>query len=256
MFSIYHLLWLALCAVLFVFCTWMLRRKNPPLKKVLNLCCAAAILSELTKVFSVISLVPSADGTCLYPYMKLQHLPFHLCSIQILFIFYVRFADDSRFRTALLAFMYPSCLLGALCAIAIPSIFSGSVVPEQSFTTPLAYQYFLYHVMLAILGLYIYQSGQVHILSRHYFSSLVFVFSLGFLSLYLNSAFAVPTYEDGQLISVEYTTNFFFTYQPPIHVQLTQLWQWYLYLGILAGLAMLAIGILYLPIFRRDRRKS
>ncbi len=252
MFTMYHFAWLAICAVLIVGMARYLHRHKPSLQCVLSFCCAGAALSEFIKVFSVIELVPSSDGSGLYPYMELQHLPFHLCSIQILFIFYARFSQNRRLRTALLAFMYPTCLLGALSALALPSIFTASIDVSQAFTHPLAYQFFLYHTMLVILGLYIYQSGQVDIHSRHYLSTMVLVCLVGFLSLYLNSAFATPVYQNGELVSVEYTTNFFFTYKTPIGLQLTQLWQWYLYLIILLILAIVLIALLYIPVFIKD----
>lgn len=256
MFTGYHFAWLAVCAVLILGAECCLHTKWPSLQTVLSFCCAGSVLSEFVKVFSVIKLVPSADGSVCYPYMELQHLPLHLCSIQILFIFYVRFARDSRLRTALLAFMYPSCLIGALCALLLPSIFTGSIDVSQAFTHPLAYQYFLYHAMLVILGLYICQSRQAAIHSRHYWSTLGFLCLLGFASLYLNSAFATAVYEDGRLVSVEYTTNFFFTSRPVAGLVITELWQWYLYLIALLLLAMALVALLYLPIFIRDAHQK
>lgn len=256
MFTGYHFAWLAVCAVLILGAAFYLHRYRPSLQRVLSLCCAGSVLSEFIKVFSVIKLVPSADGSACYPYMELQHLPLHLCSIQILFIFYARFARDSRLRTALLAFMYPSCLIGALCALLMPSIFNTSIHVSQAFTHPLAYQFFLYHTMLVILGFYIYRSHQVALCSRHYFSTLGLLCLLGFASLYLNSAFATAVYENGRLVSVEYTTNFFFTSKPVAGLVITELRQWYLYLLALLLLAMALVALLYLPVFIHDARQK
>lgn len=250
MFTVYHFVWLAICLLLIAAAAVYLHRQRPELRKVLGFACAVSVLSELTKTFSVIQLVPSAGGD-MYPYMELQHLPLHLCSIQILFIFYTRFAKDSPAREALLAFMYPSCLVGAACALAMPTIFSTSIEPEEAFTHPLAYQFFLYHTMLVILGLYIPMSGQTEMRRKHYFSTLGILALLAFASLYLNSMFASPVYENDELISVEYTTNFFFTYGTPVGIELTELWHWYLYLGVLAALAAIVVALLYLPCLRR-----
>ena len=84
-------------------------------------------------MLSCIEMVPGKDGQTMYPYLPLAHLPFHLCSIQIAFIFYTRFSHNERLRTALLAFMYPSCLTGALLALLMPSIVPGSVAVEDMF---------------------------------------------------------------------------------------------------------------------------
>lgn len=254
MFSVYHCLWLAICGCLMILAVVWLRRKRPSLDWVLSVACVGCVLSELTKVFSVIQLVPSADGSMVYPYLALQHLPLHLCSIQIVMIFFARFARKGRMREAVLAFMYPTCLLGAFLALLMPSIYGSSIAVSQSFTHPLAYQYFLYHTMLVVLGVSIPLSGQTTIRARHYFSTLALLGGLAFASLYFNAMFAVPTYENGELVSVEYVTNFMFTYQPPLSIALTELWQWYVYVAVIAVLAVVLIGCCYLPIWRRERQ--
>lgn len=118
----------------------------------------------------------------------------------------------------------------------------------------LAYQYFLYHTMLVVLGVYIPLSGQTPIRARHYFSTLALLDGLAFASLYFNAMFAVPTYENGELVRVEYVTNFMFTYQPPLSIALTELWQWYVYVAVIAVLAVVLIGCCYLPFWRRERQ--
>ena len=256
MFTVYHFLWFAISAGLIAGSLVFLVRRRPPLEAVLTACCAVCVASELVKDFSVIRLVPSADGSLLLPYMEMQHLPLHLCSIQILLIFYARFARPGRRRTAVLAFMYPTCLIGAALALAMPSIFTTSIQASQAFTHPLAYQFFLYHSMLVVLGAYIPLCGQVELRPRHYLSTLGLLGGLAVLSLYLNSMFAAATYQDGELVSVEYATNFFFTYQPPLPIPLSTPGQWYLYLAVICLLAAALVGLCYLPVFRRARRPA
>lgn len=172
MFTVYHFIWLAVCAALIAGTLVFLKQRRPPLKSVLSVCCVLCVLSELVKDLSVIKMVPSSDGSMLLPYMEMQHLPFHLCSIQILLIFFVRFARPGRGRTTVLAFMYPTALIGAALALAMPSIFSTSIEVSQAFTHPLAYQFFLYHSMLVVLGAYIPLCGEVELRPKHYFSTL------------------------------------------------------------------------------------
>ena len=97
---------------------------------------------------SVIKMVPSATGDIVYPYLEMNHMPFHLCSIQILLIFYTRFTANQKMRENVLAFMYPSCVLGAISAIILSSIFRTSVPAEEAFIHLLPYQVFIYHSML------------------------------------------------------------------------------------------------------------
>lgn len=256
MFTVYHFIWLGICLVLCVGALRCLMRRRPPLKRVLSLACVLAILSELTKTFSVLEMVPSGDGSAMHLYLEMQHLPLHLCSIQILFIFYARFAKDSAAKETLLAFMYPSCTLGAFFALLLPSIFSTSIEVTQAFTHPLAYQFFLYHAMLVVLGLYIALSREVDIRPKHYLSSLGILAALAFFAIYFNSMFAVPHYVNGELVSVDYSTNFFFTQRTPIGIELTEKWHWFAYLGIIAALAAALMALFYLPYFRRARKRS
>jgi len=75
-------------------------------------------------------------------------------------------------------------------------------------------------------------------------------------SLYLNSMFAAATYEDGELISVEYATNFFFTYKPPLPIPLTSVGQWLAYLAVICLLAAVLVGLCYLPVLRRAKKEA
>ncbi|MBQ4093315.1 MAG: YwaF family protein [Firmicutes bacterium] len=253
MFSFYHILWLILCALFITISMVMLKKYRPSLKQVLTVACIVSVCSELIKTMSMIQIVPSGDGTMFFPYLELQHLPLHLCSIQILMIFYCRFAKESSTKEAILAFMYPTCIAGAFLALMMPSIFNATIEVTQCFTHPIAYQYFLFHSMLIILGLWIPFSGDTEIRPKHYLSSLGILFGMGFLSLYLNSIFASPTYANGELVSVNYTPNLFFTYETPIGLDLTELWQWYLYFGIIIALVILLMTLFYLPFFKRKK---
>lgn len=255
MFTVYHFVWLAIRAAVIAGALAFLQRRRPPLKSVLSICCVLCVLSELVKDLSVIKMVPSADGSMLLPYMEMQHLPFHLCSIQILLIFFVRFARPGKARTMVLAFMYPTALIGAALALAMPSIFSSSIEVSQAFTHPLAYQFFLYHSMLVVLGAYIPLCGEVELRPKHYFSTLGILGALAMASLYLNSMFAA-TYEDGELISVEYATNFFFTYKPPLPIPLTSVGQWLAYLAVICLPAAVLVGLCYLPVLRRAKKET
>ena len=253
MFTWRHFVWLAICAAVVILLIFSYKKKKPTLEQVLTSACVVCVLSELTKVFSVIKLVPSADGSIIYPYIPTNHLPLHMCSIQILLIFYVRFTENKKFRETLLAFMYPTCLIGALLALAMPSIFTTSIPVEKAFVHPMAYQFFLYHSMLIALAFCIVLSKEIKWEKKHYYSSVITILVLGFLSLYINSIFASPTYLNGELLHVDFWPNFFFTYQNPIGLHLTELWQWHLYLLIIIVLAFLLLGICYFPLLRKKK---
>lgn len=251
MFSIYHIIWLVICVAVMIAAIIYFKKQRPQLKDVLTVACIVSIASELIKVFSTIQMVPSSDGTMMYPYLEVQHLPLHLCSLQILVIFYVRFSNNDKLRDKLLAFMYPTCIVGAVLALMMTSIFNATIEVTQAFTHPLAYQYFLFHTMLLLLGIYIPMSGEVELDWKHYRSTMAILAVLGFLSIYINSLLAKATYVSGVLQSVDYTPNFFFTYKFPIGIVFTEIWHWYVYIAVIAVAAAAVIGLMYLPFCRK-----
>ncbi len=250
MFSLQHFIWLAICIAFVTVTTVLLRKYKPPFKKVMTAACIAAVVAELIKTFSVIELVPTADGTSSFVFIEPLNLPLHLCSIQIIFIFYCRFAKEGKAKEILYAFMYPTCTIGAFIALVLPSIFD-EVPVARIFTTAHPYEYFLYHAFLVILGLHIYYTHKEVLRPKHYFTTLGCLGALAFISLYLNSIFASPIYENGVLVGVENTTNFFFTYKFVIDLKFTEIWQWYIYLGAIFTAACVFIALFYIPVFVR-----
>lgn len=254
MFSVQHIVWFAICIAGIVGALYVLKTRRPSLRQVLTVCCVIAAVSEVMKLLTYTQMVPSADGSTLHLFIEWRHLPLHLCSIQIFFIFFTRLAKDSRLRETILAFMYPTCIVGAFSAILLPSIFSTTIPVSEAFRHPIAYQFFIYHSMLIVLGCYIAMSGEVKLRFSHVYSTLAILGALGILSIYTNSAFAYVTYQGNELLSVENTPNFFFTYRTPIGIQLTELWQWYVYLGILAVLVVVLVTLFFLP-FRKQQER-
>lgn len=253
MFTWRHFLWLAISAVMIAGIILAAERKKPALKQVLTTALIVALLSEIIKMISVIDLVPSANGELFLPYLPMNHLPLHFCSIQILFILYCRFTKNMERREAVLNFMYPTCVCGAIMALAMPSIFQTTIPVEQAFTSPIAYQFFVFHSMVFALGIIIFRSRQVSFTPETMFRTMFAVIILGILSIYVNSILAVPTYVDGRLISVDFWTNFFFTIQNPLGIKLTAVWQWWLYLVIIIVLSCFAIAICYIPVLRKKK---
>ncbi|MBR0462544.1 MAG: YwaF family protein [Erysipelotrichaceae bacterium] len=256
MFTWRHFVWLFICLVMIVLAVMGYDRKKPSLDKVLNTAVAICIFSEVSKVISTVRLVPSANGELLLPYLPLNHLPLHFCSIQILFICYVRYIAKGKAREDMLAFMYPTCVIGAILALAMPSIFTTSIPVEKAFVSLISYQFFIFHSMLIALGIIIAKSKEVDWSMRHLYRTIGGILLLGFVSIYLNSMFASPTYVDGQLVSVDFWTNFFFTYQNPIGIKITALWQWYAYILIVIALVFILVTAFMYPLIRKNRRQQ
>ena len=255
MFSIQHIIWVIISVVMIVCGLVVMKKRKATLKDVLTACCIICVLSEVTKILSCIEMVPSSDGSVIYPYLQMEHLPLHLCSIQLFTIFYCRFGKGtiaySKVKQFLLSFMYPTCTLGALFAIALPSIFDTTITVSQAFTHPIAYQLFIYHSCLLALGLYIPMSGEVRFSWSTYRNTMAALSVLVIFSTYMNSIMASPTYVNGKLISVDHVTNFFFLYRTPIGVALNTKLAWIIYLVILIALAYSLIALMYLPLRKK-----
>lgn len=256
MFTTAHLIWLCISVVFVIVTTVLLRKRKPPFKKVLTAACIAAVIAEMIKIFSVIKLVPSGDGSNMYMYLEPNNLPLHLCSIQIIFIFFVRFAKDGPVKDAVFGFMYPTCSLGAFLALMMPTIFSSSTTIETAFLRGQPYEYFIYHSFLVIFGLHIYYSKKEVLRPKHYVTSLGLLGALAFCSLYFNSMFSTAVYENGELISVEKVTNFFFTYDFAIDIKFTEVWHWYIYIASIFAVACVALALFYIPVFVRYFKKK
>lgn len=255
MFSINHFIWIGICFVLVILGCIYFKKENPSFKKIISITFYFALASELIKVFSVIEMVPIEGKDGLYPYLELRYLPLHLCSLHILSFIYLKFSKkNSTFKTWLLSFMYPSCILGGIFAIILPTIFSTSISVKEAFIHPLAYQTFLYHTMLILFGIYISRNKEVNLEKDGFRKSIISICLLSFLSLYLNSIFTIPVYENGKLISVAATTNFFFTSLAPLPIPFTSKWNWLIYLIVICLVAFMLIYVLYLPIIRRNKR--
>ena len=252
MFSIQHIIWIIISVIAIVAGLVYLSKKKPPLIKVLSASCIVCVASEIIKILSCIELYPSSDGSMLFPYLEMQHLPLHLCSIQIITIFYCRLASgtiaENKKKQMLLQFIYPTCALGAPFAILLPSVFDTTITVAQAFTHPIAYQTFLYHAMLIVLGFYIPMSGEVKFSWKTYRNTVLAIALLAFVEIYINSIFASPTYVNGELVSVDYITNFLFMYRTPIGVKLNTKLAWMIYVAILGSMMFGLVFLFYVPL--------
>ena len=274
MFSAGHLLWIAVSVVLIaggLFCCFHYR---PSLKRVLTICCFLALASEFVKLFSTIQVVPvvtqaieNIDGvsTIVYnqtgeyaPYLEAEHYPLELCSLQILFIFAARFMREGKWRDRLLAFMYVTGTIGALLGIVMASTTVYDEYPTvwSYFTLPRNYQYFCYHSMLIVLGIYIGFGGELKIKKEYCLTTILGLAALDVATFYLNSVFTQPVYNGMDLQGVSYHINYFSSYLNPLGLQYTDKWQWMLYLLGRFALAVFMIMLTFLPFaVRKIRRK-
>ncbi|MBR2467452.1 MAG: YwaF family protein [Clostridia bacterium] len=134
------------------------------------------IVSEIVKIFYYIIANEAKYGGVL----PKTDLPFHLCSIQIIFIMIVNFTKNEKLKKILLSFMLPSCLFGGIAAILIPT---GTALNSWVITV----QYFLYHIAIVVFSLYLFTSKDFKKEFKNYVYCLEFLLGLMFFSIYINS---------------------------------------------------------------------
>lgn len=135
------------------------------------------ILSETVKIFYYIIRNEDTHGGVL----PKTDLPFHLCSIQILFIVVLNFSKNEKLKSLLTSFMMPSCLIGGLAAllIATDSSRNGMWI--------ITAQYFIYHAAIMVFALYLATDSEHKPTLAGYFSCLKMLLILMFFSIYINS---------------------------------------------------------------------
>lgn len=193
MFGTKHLIILAICAVVVAAGFFFARKWD--LEKLTKVLFLIGIVSELIKIFYYI-ITNEAEYGGLLPK---SDLPFHLCSIQILFFAALRFLKSEKIKELLISFMVPSCLLGGLAALLIPT--SSSLNGLWILTV----QYFGYHCAIMVFSMVILRGKVMKLEVKHYFMCLKFLLGLLFFAIYINS-----------ILSTETTIlNFMYVVDPP-----------------------------------------
>ena len=250
-----HFIFLGICIVLIVTSLIVFKKKKVSFNTVLNIMLVVAVLSELIKINEYI--VPYyEDGKAIGVYFEKGGLPFHLCSIQIIFLFIVRLCKEGSFKNKLLAFQYPTAFLGSLLALILATI-------TIEFDRPLAWQYFLYHACLFVYGLYIPMSKVVEIDTKMFFNTCVCLVGLFIVSIYVNGLIAVPPQDvinsAGEVIgSTEgLYVWFFYSTKPPIkNLPILNLDNgWIVYILSILAIGIITVTLVHIPFFIKDYKK-
>ena len=192
-FGTKHLVIVAISIVLIVALFFLSRKLR--FKTVCKAMFYIGIVSETIKIFYYIVQNESVYGGVL----PKTDLPFHLCSIQILFIAVVNISKSEKIKRFLLSFMFPSCLFGGIAAILIAtySSLNGLWI--------ITAQYFLYNIAITVFALNVCTNKKITLNVSDYFNCLKFLAVLMFFAVYINSILY-----DGQ-----HDINFMYVVSPP-----------------------------------------
>ena len=236
LFGTKHLILIAISTLLIV--VGAIFAKKLPFKQLCKLMFIVGIVSEIIKIFYYIQ----ANEDTHHGVLPKSDLPFHLCSIQIIFIAILTLTSNEKLHRFLLSFMRPSCLFGGIAAILIATHSS------RNGSWLITSQYFLYHVALVIFALWLYTSKEIRFELKDYFNCLKFLLVLLFFSIYIN----------GMLSDGTTTTNFMYVVAPPQDGLpfLNDDKGWLSYILRYASLILFCITISYIaPIIRAIKAK-
>ncbi|MBE7080392.1 MAG: hypothetical protein E7371_04055 [Clostridiales bacterium] len=193
LFGLKHFVCIGLCIVLIAALFLLLRKKS--FRTMCGVFFYCGIVSEIVKIFYYSHTNEAKYGGIL----PKTDLPFHLCSIQIIFITILYLFHNEKLNRFLLSFMRPSCLFGGIAAILIPTASArngGWIITTQ---------YFGYHAILVVFSLYLYASKEIEFKLSDYLNCLKFLLVLMFFAFYINSILYDGTTE----------MNFMYVISPP-----------------------------------------
>jgi hypothetical integral membrane protein (TIGR02206 family) len=230
-FSIKHVISIiVIVGAAIVLATKMSRGKKGFDKRVLLVSGLVMVGLELVRMF--ISMEDYGGGKY---YLPASLLPFHLCALQIFLIFILYFVKGERIQRAMIAFMYPTMLCGAVVSLLMPAD-SGM----KEFDSILSYQFMISHGILLFLSIYMYMSRAIKFSARTYGIAVSGLMMGLVLAVYLNTLAG----------GAESGVNFFYIVEPPMEgmpiLNMNQGWHMYIVKLSLTTLVMLTCS--YIPV--------
>lgn len=235
-FGTKHLIIVAICAVLIV--ALSILSKKMSFTAICKAMLYVGIVSEIIKIFYYTVQNEEKYGGVL----PKSDLPFHLCSIQIIFIVLLNISKSEKLKRFLLSFMYPSCLFGGIAAIFIAthSSLNGMWI--------ISVQYFCYHVALVVFAIRLMVGSDFKLKLSDYFNCLKMLLIMMFFAFYINSI----VYDGVSNI------NFMYVASPPQSGLpfLTEKYGWLVYIVHYAFLVITCVtGCYAKPIFKALKAK-
>lgn len=265
MYSTAHIIFIIISLILVVIGTLICIRNNVQVYDVIKVCFLIAIICEIIKIFVIIKIVPIVEavvenGSLVYnetgrfsPYIEAEHLPFELCSFQIIFLFIARVIKNEPWKRRVYSLIYATALIGGMLAI-----FLSSIAPEFDTTKDFllsirAWEFYIYHSMLIVIAIVIARDKNNYIRFSDVKWTCIILVLLDIFSFYLNSILSVPAYENGNLVGLEYAVNYFSSYNNPLGIVLTTKKHYFMYLAFRFILAIVFIVIIYLPFLKTKK---
>lgn len=237
MFTTNHFIWLFIAIVIITIMLIINKYKKLSYNFVLTFMFIVCVVSESIKIFSNMD-DAYGGGKILDP----GDLPFHLCSVQIFFIFFLKYViKNEQTKEKLINFMAPIMLVGGFVALMVPTV-------GVRFNKPQVYEFFIFHSMIIFFAIYILISKLTTYSWKTFFRNLGFLGILAVCSLWINSI----------LSGSNEKVNFMYLSRPPMeNLPILNLNHgWYVYVATLASIAiifMLIFHIIMMLIQKKQR---
>ncbi len=238
MFTTEHFIWLGICAALIAVLTFVSLKFKFSFRTSAFIMAAVSVCSEVSKILSHMEYVNEEDiseGMVI----EATALPLHLCSMLIFVFFYLPFCKNDKHKRFLTSLTVPVGLIGSLLALVMAT--SGT-----DFTSPEAYQCFLYHAVMVWFAIYLVASKNADLGWRAWITNLVTLGCTAVAMIWVNGALQV------------YDTNFLYVVRPPAdNLPLLNLDNgWYVYFGTLLVCGFVGITAVHLPFMIKDMKKK
>ena len=244
LFGPVHLVQIAVSLILIVVLSILVTKIE--FKKCCKYLLYVGLISEVVKIFYYIMDNEATHGG----YLPKTDLPFHLCSIQIIFILIINLVSSEKVKRFILSFMLPSCLIGGIAAILIAT--------SSARNSPIiTCQYYLYHVAIVVFAIKIYTQKEFKLDINDFLNSLKFIVAIMFFAIYINSII----FTDGMIAGTVREINFMYVVSPPQEGLpfLNENHGWFVYICHYACLILIAIVGCYIkPIitFFKSKKKE
>lgn len=234
MFSINHLIILAICATLISVSTVLSIRFRLSTQKTCIIFTIICVISETVK--DLINMIPSEFGGCV---LDQNDIPFHLCSLIVFAMLFIVLGKNKKSVNNVLCAVIVLGLIAPVFALLIPTegVALGNII---------TYQYFIYHSALMWFALHNIITGAVDMGVRAYLRNLAYAAGMLFVSIYLNSMLAA------------YGVNFCFSRKPPVDdLPILNLNHgWYCYFAVLLMIILVTVTSVHLPFIIRNQIKA
>ena len=189
------------------------------------------------------------------PFIEYTHLPFELCSLQILFMFMYLVIKDAIWKKRIIALIYGTAMMGGLLAIFVSAIAGGFSTTREYMTSVRAWEFYIYHSMLVVIAVLIATDGKYILKTKEFTWTCLMLLMIDTLSFYINSLLSLPVYRDGKLVGLTKSSNFFSSFRSPLDIEIVNKQQYLIYLVSRLLFAFVIITIIYLPLLRKKRDK-